>query len=99
MERVTHPFHLRSCAPAQRSSAALRRVSSHCLDDDTPTHGFKTLLDSLATINRNNLPQLQAFGSRLERLQRIQQVKAIIFPAGWHPMMLLSCAHVHTDRV
>jgi hypothetical protein len=40
-------------APAQRSAAALRKVSRHRLEDGTAAHSFTTLLDSLATITRN----------------------------------------------
>jgi transposase len=40
-------------APAQRSPAALAKVKSHKLDDGTPAHSFRTLLQELATIVRN----------------------------------------------
>ena len=40
-------------APAQRSKAAMRKVSTHRLEDGTPTHSFRTLLDELSTIVRN----------------------------------------------
>jgi hypothetical protein len=40
-------------APATRSKAALRKVQSRVLDDDTPTHSFSTLMAELATIVRN----------------------------------------------
>ena len=40
-------------APAQRSKAALAKVSRHTLDDGTPAHSFATLLADLATIVRN----------------------------------------------
>jgi transposase len=40
-------------APAERSEAALQKVATHTLDDDTPAHSFRTLLESLATIVRN----------------------------------------------
>jgi len=40
-------------APAKRSSAALAKVASHTLDNDTPAHSFATLLTELATIVRN----------------------------------------------
>ena len=40
-------------APAQRSTAALRKVSTRTLDDETPTHSFATLLTELSTIVRN----------------------------------------------
>ncbi len=40
-------------APAERSSAALRKVRSRTLDDGTPTHSFRTLLKRLSGIVRN----------------------------------------------
>jgi hypothetical protein len=40
-------------APAQRSEVALQKVTTHTLDDGTPAHSFRTLLESLATIVRN----------------------------------------------
>ncbi|MGA8148697.1 MAG: IS1634 family transposase [Gallionellaceae bacterium] len=40
-------------APAVRSKAALTKVASHTLDDDTPVHSFGTLMAELATIVRN----------------------------------------------
>ena len=40
-------------APAQRSTAALRKVSTRTLDDETPTQSFATLLTELSTIVRN----------------------------------------------
>ena len=40
-------------APAVRSEAALRKVTRHALDDDSPAHSFATLMADLATIVRN----------------------------------------------
>ena len=40
-------------APAERSPAAARKASTRRLDDGTPAHSFRTLLDHLATIVRN----------------------------------------------
>jgi hypothetical protein len=40
-------------APAQRSKAALAKVATHTLDDGTPAHSFRTLLDELSTVVRN----------------------------------------------
>jgi hypothetical protein len=40
-------------APAKRSKAALAKIASKRLDDDTPAHSFATLLAELATIVRN----------------------------------------------
>ena len=53
-------------APAERSAAALRKVSTQQLEDGTPVHSFRTLLDSLMTITRNRvvprgLPESAAF--------------------------------------
>ena len=40
-------------APAKRSKAALAKVASHTLDDGTPAHSFRTLLEELGTVVRN----------------------------------------------
>ena len=40
-------------APAVRSAAAMRKVHSKRLDDGSPTHSFRTLLDHLGEIVRN----------------------------------------------
>ena len=53
-------------APAQRSAAALRKVSTQQLEDGTPVHSFHTLIASLTTIARNRvvprgLPDSAAF--------------------------------------
>ena len=40
-------------ATAKRSEAALQKVHSRTLEDGTPTHSFKTLMEELATITRN----------------------------------------------
>ncbi|HVS57752.1 MAG TPA: IS1634 family transposase [Casimicrobiaceae bacterium] len=40
-------------APARRSAAAEKKVRTRRLDDGTPTHSFRTLLDELSTIVRN----------------------------------------------
>ena len=40
-------------APAQRSKPAQRKASTHRLDDGTPAHSFRTLLDELSTVVRN----------------------------------------------
>lgn len=40
-------------APARRSAAALEKVAKRTLEDGTPVHSFRTLLESLATIVRN----------------------------------------------
>ena len=40
-------------APATRSEAALDKVASKCLDDGSPAHSFRTLLNELSTLVRN----------------------------------------------
>ena len=40
-------------APAQRSEAAQIKATTHSLEDGTPAHSFRTLLQTLATIVRN----------------------------------------------
>ena len=40
-------------APAKRSEDALKKVSTKTLDDGTPVHSFKTLLDHMSTITRD----------------------------------------------
>lgn len=40
-------------APAKRSKAAIAKATRHMLDDGTPTHSFRTLLDELGTVVRN----------------------------------------------
>jgi len=40
-------------APAKRSKAALAKAARHTLDDGTPAHSFRTLLEELGTVVRN----------------------------------------------
>ena len=40
-------------APATRSRAAMEKVAGHQLDDGSPVHSFRTLLDALSGIVRN----------------------------------------------
>jgi len=40
-------------APARRSDAAMKKVCSRTLDDGTPVHSFRTLVQDLQTIVRN----------------------------------------------
>ena len=40
-------------AAAQRSEAALNKVATHTLEDGSPAHSFRTLLEELSTIVRN----------------------------------------------
>jgi len=49
-------------APARRSAAAEKKASSRQLDDGTPVHSFRTLLEELSTIVRNTcrVPQTAA---------------------------------------
>ena len=42
-------------APAQRSPAAQRKVARRTTDDDFPVHSFRTLLNDLATLTRNQV--------------------------------------------
>jgi hypothetical protein len=42
-------------APAQRSAAAAAKASRRQLPDGTPTHSFRTLLEHLATLTRNQV--------------------------------------------
>jgi hypothetical protein len=53
-------------AAAQRSATALHKASSQTLEDGTPVHSFRTLLNSLKSIVRNRvvprgLPDSAAF--------------------------------------
>jgi transposase len=41
-------------AAATRSEAALNKVATHTLDDGSPAHSFRTLLEELSTIVRNS---------------------------------------------
>jgi transposase len=40
-------------APAKRSEAAMRKVTSRTLDDGTPAHSFHSLMQNLSSITRN----------------------------------------------
>ncbi len=40
-------------APATRSEGALEKITSKCLNDGSPAHSFRTLLNELATLVRN----------------------------------------------
>jgi len=40
-------------APAERSDVALDKIAQHTLDDGSPVHSFRTLLEDLSTIVRN----------------------------------------------
>ena len=42
-------------APAVRSSAALRKITTQCSDDGLPLHAFKSLMDDLATLTKNTV--------------------------------------------
>jgi transposase len=51
-------------AAAQRSEAALQKVATHTLEDGSPAHSFRTLLQELSTIVRNTcLPSAGAAAS------------------------------------
>jgi hypothetical protein len=45
--------HRDPVAPAKRSADAENKVATHTLDDGTPAHSFRTLMQSLASIVRN----------------------------------------------
>ncbi|MCE2392483.1 MAG: transposase, partial [Proteobacteria bacterium] len=47
-------------APAKRSAAAERKARTGTLDDGTPAHSFRTLLEELSTIVRNTCRTPQA---------------------------------------
>ena len=40
-------------APAKRSEAAMKKVTSRALDDGTPAHSFQSLMQDLSSITRN----------------------------------------------
>ena len=70
-------------APAKRSKAALDKVASHTLDDDTPVHSFGTLMAELATIVRNtcrtqqtaeNAPAFEVITSQNQKQQRAMEL-------------------------
>ena len=50
-------------APAQRSPAAMRKVTTRRTDDGMPVHSFRSLLNDLATvcINKVSLPSNQKY--------------------------------------
>jgi transposase len=52
-------------APAKRSDEALRKVATHTLEDGTPAHSFRTLLEELACIVRNTCHRVGADPSEL----------------------------------
>jgi hypothetical protein len=50
-----HPHPVDPVAPAARSAAAQRKASRRQVADGTPAHSFRTLLDHLATLTRNEV--------------------------------------------
>ena len=73
-------------APAQRSTAALRKVHTRRLDDGSPAHSFSTLLAELATITRNTCraadgkagPTFQVFTSpNTKQIHALELIDAI----------------------
>ncbi len=52
-EDLKRKTHRDPVAAARRSEAALNKVASHTLDDGSPAHSFRTLLEELSTIVRN----------------------------------------------
>ena len=70
-------------APAKRSKAALDKVASHTLDDDTPVHSFGTLMAELATIVRStcrtpqaaeNAPAFEVITNQNQKQQRAMEL-------------------------
>jgi hypothetical protein len=51
----TPPTRSDPVAPAQRSADAAAKASRRQLDDATPTHSFRSLLDHLGTLTRNQV--------------------------------------------
>ena len=49
----TPKTHRDPVAAARRSEAALNKVATHTLEDGSPAHSFRTLLQELSTIVRN----------------------------------------------
>jgi transposase len=52
-EDLTPKTHRDPVAAARRSEAALNKVATHTLEDGSPAHSFRTLLQELSTIVRN----------------------------------------------
>ena len=50
-------------APAKRSKAALKKVITRTLDDGSPVHSFRTLMQDLQTIARNTCRTAKGTGS------------------------------------
>jgi hypothetical protein len=55
-------------APAQRSVAAQRKASRHRLDDGSPAHSFRTLLDHLGTLARDEVVFTDPAGATIHKL-------------------------------
>ncbi len=49
-------------APAKRSEAAMKKVITRTLDDGSPVHSFKTLMQDLQTIVRNTCRPVKGAG-------------------------------------
>jgi transposase len=52
-EDLERKKHRDPVAPAARSAAALKKVATRTLNDSSPVHSFRTLLEELSTIVRN----------------------------------------------
>jgi Transposase DDE domain len=52
-EDLARKIHRDPVAAARRSEAALNKVATHTLEDGSPAHSFRTLLQELSTIVRN----------------------------------------------
>jgi hypothetical protein len=55
-------------APAQRSAAATAKASRRRLPDGSPAHSFRTLLDHLGTLTRDELEFIDPAGARIHKL-------------------------------
>jgi hypothetical protein len=58
----TPPERTDPVAPAQRSADAAAKASRRQLPDSTPTHSFRTLLEHLATLTRNQVHLIDPSG-------------------------------------
>jgi hypothetical protein len=55
-------------APAQRSADATAKASHHRLPDGSPAHSFRTLLDHLGTLTRDEIEFVDPTGARIHKL-------------------------------
>jgi hypothetical protein len=71
-------------APARRSQAAQRKASTRRLEDGTPAHSFRTLLDELSTVARNTC-RSRASGTQARSFEIVTTAN----PKQAHAMQLL----------